>query len=231
LVSAVASEFGAAVVFAGVDPVSRLDAARLQVKIDKINKNVAGLRSAAPLRTPVTEAELNSYLRYELGDKLPPGVKDPWVSMLGSNRVSGRAIVDLAQVSQGHKSTGMMDPYNYLTGSVPITADGVLTSKNGVASFVLESGKIASLGPFRWDASEIVTYYSKSAAVPEGVSIAKPFPLPPVFVKSNSIADRPSSFSQSFMRLVLGAGFEGRVKLATNPAPCTQHPEPLRRRD
>src|SRR6476620_3485259 len=123
----------AATVSAGVDPVSRRDAARLQAKIDKINKNVAGRRPAAPLRTPVTEAEVNSYLQYELGDKMPTGVKNPWVTILGENRVSGRATVDLAQVAKAHKSTGMMDPYNFLTGSVPITANGLLTSRNGVA--------------------------------------------------------------------------------------------------
>lgn len=177
-VSIVIGTLGAAVVSAGVDPVSRLDAARLQTKIDKINKNVPGLRRAVPLRTPVTEAELNSYLRYELGDRLPTGVKDPWVSILGNNRVSGHATVDLGQVGQGHKSSGMMDPYNYLAGSLPITADGVLTSKDGVASFALESASISGVPVPAGMLQEIVAYYSKSPDSPQGVSIAKPFPLP-----------------------------------------------------
>jgi hypothetical protein len=169
---------GAAVVSAGVDPVSRRDAARLQVKIDKINKNVSGRRPAGPLRTPVTETELNSYLRYEMGDKLPTGVKDPWVSILGDNRVSGRAMVDLSQVSQGHKSGGMLDPYNYLTGSMPIAADGTLKSKNGVATFALDSASISGVPVPVWMLQEIVTYYSKSPASPQGVAIDKPFALP-----------------------------------------------------
>src|SRR3954465_11163462 len=92
-----------AAVSAGVDPVSRRDAARLQAKIDKINKNVAGRRPASPLRTPVTEAELNSYLQYERCVKLPTGVKNPWVSMLGESRVSGRATAEAAQVAKAHK--------------------------------------------------------------------------------------------------------------------------------
>jgi len=167
-----------AAVSAGVDPTSRRDAARLQAKIDKINKNVAGRHPAAPLRTPVSEAELNSYLQYELGDKLPTGVKNPSVSILGDNRVSGRAIVDLAQVSKAHKSTGMMDPYNYLTGSVPITADGVLKASNGVATFVLESASISGVPVPVWMLQEIVSSYSKSPESPQGISIDKPFPLP-----------------------------------------------------
>src|SRR6266699_1784424 len=168
----------AALVGAGVDPVSRRDAARLQAKIDKINKNVSGRHSAAPIRTPVTETEVNSYLRYEVGDKLPTGVKDPWVSILGDNRVSGRATVDLSQVGQGHKSSGMLDPYNYLTGALPIAADGVLKTKNGVATFALESASISGVPVPVWMLQEIVTYYSKSPTAPQGVSIDKPFPLP-----------------------------------------------------
>jgi hypothetical protein len=170
--------FGAAAVSAGVDPVSRRDAARLQAKIDKINKNVAGLHAAAPLRTPVSEVELNSYLQFELGDKLPTGVKNPWVSILGENRVSGRAMVDLAQVAKAHKSTGMMDPYNYLTGSVPITANGVLTSRNGLATFALESASISGVPVPVWMLQEIVSSYSKSPESPQGIAIDKPFPLP-----------------------------------------------------
>jgi hypothetical protein len=168
----------AAAVSAGVDPVSRRDAARLQAKIDKINKNVAGRRPATPLRTPVSEAELNSYLQYELSDKLPAGVKNPWVSILGENRVSGNATVDLAQVAKAHKSTGMMDPYNYLTGSVPITANGVLTSRNGMATFALDSATISGLPVPVWMLQEIVSSYSKSPESPQGIALDKPFALP-----------------------------------------------------
>lgn len=169
---------GAAAVSAGVDPVSRRDAARLQAKIDKINKNVAGRRPAAPLRTAVTEVEVNSYLQYELGDKMPTGVKNPWVTILGENRVSGRATVDLAQVAKAHKSTGMMDPYNYLTGSVPIAADGTLKARNGVATFSLESASISGVPVPVWMLQEIVSSYSKSPESPQGIAIDKPFPLP-----------------------------------------------------
>jgi hypothetical protein len=176
--SIVLGMLGAAVLSAGVEPVSRLDAARLRAKIDKINKNVSGLRSAVPLRTQVSEAELNSYLQYEMGDQLPAGVKDPWVSILGNNHVSGRATVDLSQISQSHKNGGMMDPYSYLTGSLPIAADGVLVSKNGVATLTLESASISGVPVPVSMLQEIVSRYSKSPDTPEGVSLAKPFPLP-----------------------------------------------------
>jgi hypothetical protein len=176
-VPALIGGLGICVVSAATDPVSRRDAARLQAKIDRINQNATGQRHAA-LRTPVSEAELNSYLQYELGDKLPTGVKDPWVSILGDGRVSGRASVDLSQVGQGRKNGGMLDPYNYLTGTLPVTANGVLKSKNGVATFALESASISGVPMPVWMLQEIVSYYSKSAASPQGVTIDKPFALP-----------------------------------------------------
>ena len=159
------------------NPVTRRDAARLQAKIDRITKNsVAPKRAAA--QTPVSEAELNSYLRYELGDRIPAGVKDPWVSLLDGGRLSGTATVDLARVGESRKSGGMLDPFSYLTGALPVAVNGVLRTKNGVGNFVVESASISGVPVPLWMLNEIVTYYSKSAAAPQGVSIDKPFVLP-----------------------------------------------------
>lgn len=159
------------------NPVTRRDAARLQAKIERITKNsVAPNRAAA--QTPVTEAELNSYLRYELGDRIPPGVKDPWVSILDGGRLSGTATVDLARVGESRKSGGMLDPFNYLSGALPVAVNGVLRTKNGVGNFAVESASISGVPVPLWMLHEIVTYYSKSASAPQGVSIDKPFVLP-----------------------------------------------------
>jgi hypothetical protein len=157
------------------EPVSRRDAARLQAKLDRITKNGGGGRTAT---TPISEAEVNSYLRYELADRIPAGVTEPWVSLLDNGRVSGRATVDLARVGQSRKSSGMLDPFNFLTGSLPLSVNGVLKTKNGVGSFALESASISSVPVPPWMLQEIVTYYSKSPTAPSGVSIEKPFALP-----------------------------------------------------
>jgi hypothetical protein len=174
--SAVALFAAVSILSAAIDPLSRTDAARLQAKIERINRN--GDRHAS-LRTPVTEAELNAYLRYELGDKMPAGVKDPWVSILGDGRVEGRATVDLAQVGQARKGGGgMLDPYSLLTGSLPLTVNGVLRTRSGVGTFSLESASISGVPVPSWMLQEIVSHYSRSAGAPEGVSIEKPFALP-----------------------------------------------------
>lgn len=159
------------------DPISRRDAARLQAKIDRISKN-STLAGKTASRTAVTEAELNSYLRYELGDQIPAGVTDPWVSILDEGRLSGKATVDLARVGQSRKSSGMLDPFNFLTGALPVAVNGVLRTKNGVGTFALESASVSGVPVPTWMLQEIVTYYSKSASAPQGVSIEKPFALP-----------------------------------------------------
>lgn len=159
------------------DPVSRRDAARLQAKLDRITKGNA-LRGKASATTPITEAEVNSYLRYELADRIPAGVTEPWVSILDNGRLSGRATVDLARVGQSRKSGGMLDPFNLLTGSLPLEVNGVLRTKNGVGTFAVESASISSVPVPLWMVQEIVSYYSKSEATPNGVAIDKPFVLP-----------------------------------------------------
>lgn len=178
-VSTVLVMLGLAIVSAAADPISRRDAVRLQAKIDKISETGVGARPATPVRTPLTEAELNAYLRYEAADKLPTGVTDASVSILGEGRVSGRATVDLSQVGKSRKSSnGMLDPYSYLTGLLPVTANGVLKAKDGVASFALESAAISGLPvPVRM-LQDIVTSYTRSSTLPQGVSIDKPFSLP-----------------------------------------------------
>ncbi len=158
------------------EPVSRRDAASLQAKLDRLTKS-PGERAVAA-NTPISEAELNSYLRLELGDRLPAGVTDPWVSLLEGNRISGSATVDLARMSESRKSTSMLDPFNYLSGSVPVAVNGVLQTRNGVGTFALESASISGVPVPLWMLQEIVTYYSKSPSAPNGVSIDKPFMLP-----------------------------------------------------
>jgi hypothetical protein len=163
--------------FAAADPVTRRDAARLQAKIEKIAKNGSGARGLGA-RTPISETELNSYLRYELGDRIPSGVSDPWVSILGENRLAGRAVVDLGQVAQSRKSGGMLDPWSLVGGTLPLAVNGTLRTKDGIGTFGVESVSISGVPVPPWMLQEIVGYYSKSAAVPQGVSLDQPFELP-----------------------------------------------------
>ncbi len=159
------------------DPVTRRDAARLQAKLDKITKGPAAA-GKTPASTAITETEVNSYLQFELSERIPEGVTDPWVSILENGRLGGKATVDLARVGKSRKSGGMLDPFNFLTGSLPLAVNGVLKTKNGIANFAVESASISSVPVPVWMLQEIVSYYSKSESAPSGVAIDKPFVLP-----------------------------------------------------
>jgi hypothetical protein len=159
------------------DPVTRRDAARLQAKLDKITKGPAAV-GKVPSTTAITETEVNSYLQFELKDRIPEGVTDPWVSILENGRLAGKATVDLARVGKSRKSSGMLDPFNFLSGSLPLAVNGVLKTKNGIANFAVESASISSVPVPVWMLQEVVSYYSKSEDAPNGVAIDKPFALP-----------------------------------------------------
>jgi hypothetical protein len=65
-----------------------------------------------------------------------------------------------------------------MSGVLPVEVNGTLTTKNGTGSFALESASVSSVPVPAWMLQEIVSYYSKSEASPQGVAIDKPFMLP-----------------------------------------------------
>ena len=158
-------------------PASRRDADLLKQKIVLI----AG-QGAAPserrLRTTVTEREVNGYLVYEAQEYLPAGVVGPSVTILGPGRVSGRAIVDLDQLREDRKPTSLLDPMRYLTGRLPVTATGTLTTSNGVARFQFESADVSGVPIPMLLLQQMVGYYSRSPARPSGFSLEDPVALP-----------------------------------------------------
>ena len=129
-----------------------------------------------PIQTTVTEPEINGYLRYRGKDVLPVGVVDPYVFALGNGRLSGAATVDLDLVRLS-KPRGMLDPAQLLRGRVPVTATGVLRSKDGEFRFELESATVAGMEVPKSLLQELVSYYTKSASNPDGYSLDAPFAL------------------------------------------------------
>jgi hypothetical protein len=156
---------------------SRKDAQLLKQKVATIQSH-ADQGAKQPRRTTVTESELNSYLVYEAKEQLPVGVVDPSLTILGTGRVSGRAVVDLDAVRKQKNPTSLLDPMNYLMGRLPVTATGVLTTSNGVGHFQLESASVSSIPIPKILLQEIVSYYSRTPDKPNGIGLDDPFPLP-----------------------------------------------------
>jgi hypothetical protein len=129
-------------------------------------------------RTPVTEGELNSWFAYQAAPLLPKGVSQPEVTIIGNGKVAGKAVVDLEAVGKKRGSGGMLDPWSYLGGRVPVNVIGILHTKDGVGKFELESADVSGLPVPAGLLQELISYYSRSEAKPEGVRLDRQFTLP-----------------------------------------------------
>jgi hypothetical protein len=129
-------------------------------------------------RTTVTEGEVNSYLVYDAKPQLPAGVVEPAVTILGTGRLSGRAVVDLDAVRHARASQSWFDPTNYLTGRLPVSATGRLKTSNGVGHFELESASVGGVPIPKMLLQEIISYYTRSPEKPSGIALDDPFALP-----------------------------------------------------
>lgn len=156
--------------------VSKEQAAAFQKKLVRIVQHGES-KSDKTQQTILTEGEVNSYLRFSAGDQLPAGVTDPSVAIQGQGRLSGRAVVDL-DVLRKKGSGGWLDPTSYLTGRLPLTASGVLRTQDGIGRFELSSAEVAGIPIPKTFLQEIVSYYTRSADRPTGISIDQPFELP-----------------------------------------------------
>lgn len=159
---------------------SRQDADRFQTKLSRMVEfaNTPRGRTAPVARSvDVTDAEVNSYLRYHALSDIPTGIVEPVLTALGNGRVGGRAIVDLDAVRR-QKKRGWLDPLGYLTGRLPVTATGTLSTKNGVGRFQLESAEVSGVTIPKAVLQELVSYYSQTPEQPSGINMDAPFELP-----------------------------------------------------
>lgn len=157
---------------------TRRDADSLQRKLVAITQNAVLRAPRDGLRTTtISERELNAYFRYSAANEFPAGVLEPYVTILGDGRVTGRAIVDL-DAMRTEKQRGWGDAAGYLTGRLPVQATGVLKAQNGVGRFYLESAEVSGITVPSVVLQQIVSYYTRTPEQPQGVSLDAPFELP-----------------------------------------------------
>jgi hypothetical protein len=155
---------------------SQRSADALQRKILGIQQYASTTLTGARL-TPVTESELNSYIRFTLAPQIPAGVVEPYVTILGEGQVRARAVVDLDAVRRS-KARGWLDPLAYLSGRVPVTAAGAVTAAEGKARLALAETTVAGVPVPNAVLQELVSFYSRSPQSPRGLDLDEPFELP-----------------------------------------------------
>jgi hypothetical protein len=143
-------------------------------------QGVSDIRRQArgPQRTPFSEAEVNSWFAYRSGEVLPTGVTDPRVTIIGDGKLRGAATVDLEAVAKRRATGGLLDPWSYLGGRLPVTVSGVLRTQNGVGQFDLEEAAVSGIPVPTSVLQDIVAYYSRTADDPGGVRLNESFKLP-----------------------------------------------------
>jgi len=162
---------------------SQAEATKFAGKLSLIQKNAEVPRKGTTLRsTQVSDNEVNSYLKFLAGAQVPVGIVEPMLHGAGNGRVTGRAIVDLDAVRKQKKRT-WTDPLGYLTGRLPVTAAGKLTTANGVGRFELESAEISGVTIPKSLLQELLSYYSRTPESPNGINMDEPFTLPSAIVE------------------------------------------------
>jgi hypothetical protein len=155
----------------------RRDSESLKQKVAGISE-FAEQTSATSRRTTITENEVNAYLAYDGKAQLPAGVVDPVVSIVGTERVSARAVVDLDGVRKQRNPRSAFDPTSYLSGRLPVAVSGLLKTSNGTGRFELESATIGGVRVPKMVLQEIVSVYSRTPDDPSGINLDTPFALP-----------------------------------------------------
>jgi hypothetical protein len=154
------------------------DAERFQSKLTQIVQFAPPSgRARTSKSTEVTDVEVNAYLKYRAADQIPVGIVNPTLGAVGNGRVSGRAIVDLDAV-RTQKKRAWTDPMGYLTGRLPVTAVGTLSTENGVGRFQLESAAVSGVTVPKAVLQELLSYYSRTPENPAGINMDDPFALP-----------------------------------------------------
>jgi hypothetical protein len=166
---------------AAADVYTRAESTSMRQKIERIvqtERTVAQRKAPAGLTTPLTQREVNSYLRYDLAPQVPVGIADPVITILGEGRLLGEAVVDLDAVSRANPPKGFFDPMRLLTGRLPLRVQGVLATTRGTGRFSLESASLAGLPIPKSVLQTLLSHYSRSQEKPDGIGLDDPFALP-----------------------------------------------------
>jgi hypothetical protein len=123
----------------------------------------------------VSEAELNSYLAYQV--KLPPSLSGLDVR-LERDRVAASGLLDLDQLQDRAPSVPGLGALALLSGRVPVSIRGRLASEDGFGSVELEEVRLGTIPIAPAVLGQVVAAATRSAERPQGFDILAPFRFP-----------------------------------------------------
>ena len=181
---AILAALAATALSAAAQNLTQADAASLEKKVQAIMQRglvpvpKAPAKPLAPLRTSLTEREVNAYFKFNM-DQFPTGVVNPQLTFSDAGRLAAKATVDLDAVRKSRPRSAL-DPMNIvaLAGSVDLLVNGTLKSRAGMGTLIIESVTLGGIPIPVAALQEIILFYTKTPELPQGFDIPKPFPLP-----------------------------------------------------
>ncbi len=161
------------------DPL-RTDAASMQRKLLAIaaRSEQKASQRPTPLRTTITDREVNAYFKVNATEVVPAGIIDPQLSIDEGGRVRAKALVDL-QAAVKPRQRSWLDPLAWVPpGQIEVTAAGVLQTVEGKGRLAIESATVGGVPVGTSVLQELVAYYSRTPEHPAGVNLDEPFELP-----------------------------------------------------
>lgn len=150
---------------------------------DAFDKKLTDVRLGKPAdpkgrTTRFLETELNSFLKFKGAGILPVGLTDPVFTLQAGSRVTARAVVDLDVIRQKKSSGGWFDPTSYITGKIPLTATGTLSTGDGLGRVEIERIEMSGVPVPRTLLQQILTFYTTSPEHPDGTRLDDTYELP-----------------------------------------------------
>jgi hypothetical protein len=152
------------------------DADNLEKKSAAIVQHAANA-NGSPLKTTITDREVNSYFKFQGAQYLPVGVVEPVVTIEASGRVTARATLDLDAVRTA-KPRLITDPLAWVKGKLELRAAGILRTSNGQGTIEFESATLNGTNVPKHLLQELITFYTKTPENPGGFNLDQPFVLP-----------------------------------------------------
>jgi hypothetical protein len=142
---------------------------RMQEKLESVVR-FGAIPRLETQSTVFEEGEVNAYLEHHLRSEIPPGVMAPTLRILGDNRLSATATLDLDAMNASRPPSEGFDPLRVLKGSLLAKVSGRLVTEQGSGRFELETAELGGIPLPRALVSQLVSRYD--------VNIDAPFDLP-----------------------------------------------------
>jgi hypothetical protein len=159
-------------------PLSREQADSLARKLESLTGATPAKKKAPPRSVLLTEGEINSYLNLVLLPTVPTVTNVELRIDDGSLTATG--LVDIDQIKR-RLTLSPWNPVSFLRGRVAVNVSGRYANagRDGLGRVTIDEVRAGNVPIPISMIEQLVASSTRSAALPDGLDIREPFPLPP----------------------------------------------------